>query len=98
MTGRLFGRILERLRHQNPDDDYLTWLEHYGRITEGMVMDSQNSDGQVTIYYSYNISNVEYESSQALTAQQRDHSHDYRPGVTVTVRYDPRHPARSMVQ
>ena len=35
-------------------------------------MDSQSSDDQVTIYYSYNISNVEYESSQALTAQQLD--------------------------
>jgi len=63
-----------------------------------MVMDSQSSDDQVTIFYSYNISNVEYDSSQALTAQQLDRSHDYRPGVTVTVRYDPRHPARSVVQ
>ena len=98
MTSRLLGRIFHRFQRQSPESDYLTWLEHYGRITEGLVMDSQSSDDQVTIYYSYNISNVEYESSQALTAQQLDRSHDYRPGVTVTVRYDPRHPARSMVQ
>jgi hypothetical protein len=60
-------------------------------------MDSQSNDDQVTIFTS-TISNVEYDSSQALTAQQLDRSHDYRPGVTVTVRYDPRHPARSVVQ
>ena len=98
MTSRFFGRIFDRLRRRSPDIDYLTWLERYGRITEGLVMDSQSSDDQVTIFYIYNISNVEYDSSQALTAQQLDRSHDYRPGVTVTVRYDPRHPARSVVQ
>jgi uncharacterized protein DUF3592 len=98
MTSHLFGRIFDRLRRRNPDIDYLTWLERYGRITDGMVMDSQSSDEEVTIFYNYNISNVEYESSQALTAEQLDRQHEYRPGVTVTVRYDPRHPARSMVQ
>jgi hypothetical protein len=55
MTSLFFGRIFDRLRRRNPDVDYLTWLERYGRITEGLVMDSQSDDDQVTIFYSYKI-------------------------------------------
>jgi Protein of unknown function (DUF3592) len=61
-------------------------------------MDAQDGDAAVTIFYRYDIMNVQYESSQVLTQQQLGRRTEYVPGATVTVRYDPRHPGRSVVQ
>jgi hypothetical protein len=93
-----FARIINRIRGRDALGEYYHWLLHYGRITEGQIIDMQNDDSAVTIFYRYYISNVQYESSQVLTPQQLSRDGTYLPGATVTVRFDPRYPGRSVVQ
>ena len=70
-----------------------------GRITEGSIFDViTDEDGAITqVFYNYEISGVQFESSQALDAGQRDRSGDYYPGARVTVRFNPRQPGNSVV-
>ncbi|HEX8180257.1 MAG TPA: DUF3592 domain-containing protein [Pyrinomonadaceae bacterium] len=70
-----------------------------GRIAEGTVIDIGNdAQGTVThIFYSYEINGVEYESSQSLEDDQLARPAAYAPGAHVTIRYDPRQPANSVV-
>ena len=70
-----------------------------GRITEGSIFDVITDDtGAITqVFYNYEISGVQFESSQALDAGQRARSGDYYPGARVTVRFNPRHPGNSVV-
>jgi hypothetical protein len=89
---------INRILRRKPEEDYDTWLLNHGRIIEGEVIDSQKDGDGIRIFYSYNISNVQYESSQTLTPSQLNGSHQYQPGLPVTVRFDPRYPGRSVVQ
>lgn len=69
-----------------------------GRIAEGMIFDTQvDETGAIYIFYNYNISGVDYESSQTLNYDQRRRQEEYRPGASITVRFDPRHPTNSVV-
>ncbi|MDT7602543.1 MAG: hypothetical protein QOF61_540 [Acidobacteriota bacterium] len=76
-----------------------TRLLRTGRIADGTIFDVGTDDGgDIThIFYSYNISGVEYESSQTLNDAQRQRPADYSPGAGCTVRYDPHQPANSVV-
>jgi hypothetical protein len=76
-----------------------TRLLRTGRIADGMVFDVGTTDsGDISyIFYSYNISGVEYESSQTLDDSQLRRPADYTPGASITVRYDPHQPANSVV-
>ena len=70
-----------------------------GRIADGSIFDIGTDDaGEVThVFYSYEINGVDYESSQTLDAAQLQRAADYFPGAHCTVRFDPRHPANSIV-
>lgn len=70
-----------------------------GRITDGSIFDIGTDEaGEIThVFYSYEISGVDYESSQTLDAGQLQRAADYYPGAHCTVRFDPRHPANSIV-
>jgi hypothetical protein len=70
-----------------------------GRIADGTVFDVGTDEaGDIThVFYSYNISGVEYESSQTLDPEQRRRPVAYSPGAGITVRYDPHQPANSIV-
>ncbi len=70
-----------------------------GRIADGTVFDVGTDEaGDIThVFYHYEISGVEYESSQTLDDSQRRRQIDYAPGATITVRYDPHQPANSVV-
>lgn len=92
-----YSRLLNRLRGRDPIAEYLAWLIANGRITEGRILDVVEVDGSVTIYYRYSISNVNYETSQNLTAEQVAQGHLYAPGASVSVRFDPRRPGISRV-
>jgi hypothetical protein len=59
------------------------------------VRATQTTEG--VIYYTYEISGVDYQSSQHLNAEQQQRPLDYSPGAIITVRYDPRQPANSVV-
>ncbi|HEX8685354.1 MAG TPA: DUF3592 domain-containing protein [Pyrinomonadaceae bacterium] len=70
-----------------------------GRITEGSIFDviTDEGGGITHVFYNYEINGVEYESSQALDAGQRERSAEYFPGAHVTVRFNPRQPGNSVV-
>ncbi len=91
-------RTINRILRRKPEEEYDTWLLKHGRIIEGEVIDAQQDGEGIRIFYSYSISNVQYESSQLLTSDQLIGSNHYQPGLPVTVRFDPRYPGRSVVQ
>lgn len=74
-------------------------LLNSGRIADGVIVDTGNDEeGAIRqIYYSYEVSGVEYESSQLLNDDQRQREINYAPGASVTIRYDPRQPGNSIV-
>lgn len=91
-------RLYYRLRGRDPLAEYNVWLVQFGRVTEGRVLDSQLDDSGLTIiFYRYNIANVDYETSQKLTADQLHRGQLYVPGASITVRYDPKNPGSSIV-
>ena len=94
---RWYSRLLNRLRGRDPVAEYQAWLISHGRIAEGRILDLVQTDGTVIIYYRYRISNVNYETSQNLTAEQAARGHLYAPGASVSVRFDPRRPGISRV-
>ncbi len=94
--------ILDIFRRKKSDDEATrrATLLRTGRITEGSIFDVITDEAGTTItqvFYNYEINGVEYESSQALDAGQRQRSADYFPGARVTVRFNPRQPGNSVV-
>jgi hypothetical protein len=90
---------LFRRKKSDPEAERRARLLRGGRITEGVVFDVGSDDtGAIRqIYFHYEVSGVEYESSQLLDAGQRQRSGDYFPGARVTVRFNPRQPGNSVV-
>ena len=92
--------FLDRFRRKKEDEaSRFARLSKTGRITEGSVLDIKSDDhDRIThVFYTYNISGVEYESSQALDARHQSLATRYWPGARVEIRYDPRFPANSVV-
>lgn len=93
--------LLKFFRRQPPDneDARRTRLLERGRIAQGEVTDiAVDGDNRPElIYYSYEISGIAYESSQTLDDAQRAQIEDYAPGSVITIRFDPRQPANSIV-
>ena len=105
--------FLRRLRslfsRSDPEQERRKWLLTRGRIVEGVVIDVLQQ-GRSIIYqeidpgapsiilYRYTTSRVTYESSQVLSSTQLGRFQDYRLGMRISVRYDPRRPANSFVE
>jgi hypothetical protein len=70
-----------------------------GRIVDGRIVDVvDDADGNVIqVFFNYNVSGVDYESSQPLSPEQQSYKSRYIPGARVIVRYDPRQPPNSTV-
>jgi hypothetical protein len=93
----LFTRLIYRLRGRDPVKEYYAWLSKFGRVAEGRVLDFQQDELNLTIFYRYKVSNVDYETSQKLSGEQMSRTHLYVPGAQVIVRYDPKNPGVSIV-
>jgi hypothetical protein len=92
--------FLDRFRRKIEDEaSRLARLSKTGRMTDGNIIDAvSDRDGKITeVTYTYMLAGVQYESSQALSDVQQQHDSDYAPGKQITVRYDPRQPANSIV-
>ena len=92
--------ILDRFRRKTEDESSrIARLSKTGRVTDGHIIDAvSDTDGKIVqVTYSYLLAGVQYESSQALSEQQQQRDRDYAPGKQITVRYDPRQPANSIV-
>lgn len=74
-------------------------LKQRGRIGDATVTDlTHDEQGRTTgIHFVYEIGGVDYESSHQLDSDQQSRKADYAPGASVTIRYDPRQPANSIV-
>jgi hypothetical protein len=93
--------FLNRVRRKKVEDEATrrTRLLLSGRITDGSVLDAicDASGAATEIFFTYNISGVNYEASQTLTPEQRNQPQAYVPGSSITVRYDPHRPGNSVV-
>ena len=97
MRSNWLTRVINLFRKRDPVAEYIAWLANFGRVTEGRIFDILQDETGTTIYYRYKIANVDYETAQKLTSEQLNRSADYRPGASVTVRFDPRNPGSSIV-
>ena len=90
---------LFRRKKTDPEAERRARLLAGGRIADGIILDTGNDEaGSIRqIYYRYEVSGVEYESSQLLDDSQRQHEGTYCPGASVTIRYDPHQPGNSVV-
>jgi hypothetical protein len=90
---------LFRRKQDNTEAARRARLLRAGRIAEGTVFDiGTDEQGTLThVFYSYEINGVDYESSQTLDETQAARPADYAPGARVTIRFDPRQPANSVV-
>ena len=69
-----------------------------GRITEGTIVDSEtNESGEEIVFYVYDVQGVDFESSEMLTAEQRENPLQYAPGAKVGVRFDPKNHGNCML-
>ena len=76
----------------------LNHLLENGRITEGIIIDSETSDkGEEIVFYVYNIQGVDFESSEILTEEKLLDPLKYAPGAKVGVRFDPKNHGNSML-
>jgi hypothetical protein len=89
--------MLYRLRGRDPIAEYYAWLAQFGRVADGRILDSQQDESGLVIFYRYNVSNVDYETSQKLSVDQLSRVNSYTPGAQVIVRFDPKHPGVSVV-
>jgi len=92
--------FLDRFRRKTEDEtSRIARLAKTGRMTDGNIIDAvSDGHGKITaVTYTYMLAGVIYESSQALSDQQQQRHTDYAPGKQITVRYDPRRPANSIV-
>jgi Protein of unknown function (DUF3592) len=90
---------LFRRKKPDPEVERRARLLQMGRITEGVIIDTGNDDSGAIrqIYFHYEVSGVEYESSQLLSDEQQERAADYFPGARVTIRFDPHRPGNSLV-
>jgi hypothetical protein len=92
--------FLDRFRKKTEDEaSRIARLSKTGRMADGRIIDavSDNDEHITQVVYTYTLAGVQYESSQELSDLQQQRSNDYAPGKQIVIRYDPRHPANSIV-
>ena len=75
----------------------IEYLNRFGRITDGEIIDSEMTDTGEVIYYTYNVHGANYESSEILSSERLINPLKYAPGAKVGVRYDPKQHANSIL-
>lgn len=93
------GLIDKILRRKPADPDARRrFLLANGRITEGVILDSDVVGADEIVYYTYTLNGVDFESSEVLTPDQRQRPATYAPGAKVGIRYDPKNQGNSIVE
>src|SRR5215475_8185660 len=93
----VFTRMLYRLVGRDPVAEYYKWLSRFGRVADGHILDFQQDESGLIIFYRYKVANVDYETSQRLSGEQLSRKDSYTPGARVLVRFDPKQPGLSIV-
>jgi hypothetical protein len=92
--------LLSRFRRKKEDPEVArrALLLRAGRLGDATVLGTDvDGDGNTMLSYSYTIGGVDYQAFQRLDPEQLLRTHDYLPGATVVLRYDPHSPANSFV-
>lgn len=93
--------IIDRILGRKPfdPDARRRFLLQNGRITDGVILDSEvNDSGDEVVYYLYTLNGVDLESSDVLTDEQRAQPAKYAPGAKVGIRYDQRNQGNSIIE
>ena len=104
LTGAALLVYLLRRRRKTPEEverERRTWISKVGRITDGTILDVQETDGAHPgqfIIYQYDVAGVSYEASQEITyLRQFVNLPSCRLGLPTSVKYDPHNPGNSIV-
>ncbi len=90
------GIINKLIRKKLPTDaERRAFLLANGRITEGMIIDSDSNNGDEIVYYLYTLNGVDFESSERLDDAQKLDMLKYAPGQKINVRFDPKNQGNS---
>lgn len=73
------------------------YLNRFGRITDGSIIDTEATDTGEIVFYSYSVHGVDYESSELIAVEAVTNSLKYAPGAKIGVRYDPKQHANSIL-
>jgi hypothetical protein len=93
--------FLSRSRRKTPEQmEQIRRLQiwEHGRITDGTVLDTNESDEAQLVIYTYDVGGVTYEASQDVTTLRHVVDlHACRIGLPASVKYDPANPGNSIV-
>lgn len=91
--------LLDRFRKktQLTDEERRVALLATGRITEGIIVDTESTADSEIVFYVYSLNGVDFESSQLLSDEQRRDLLKYAPGAKVSIRYDPKNQGNSIL-
>jgi len=94
------GIIDKILRRKQADPEARRkFLLAKGRITDGVILDTEMNDaGEEIAIYLYTLNGVDFESSDVLTETQRRDRIKYAPGAKVGIRYDQRNQGNSILE
>ena len=92
--------LIDKLRRKKEptDAERRSLLLKTGRITEGVILDSDIIGGDEIVYYLYTLNGVDFESSERLDPVQRQDRLKYAPGQKINVRFDPRNQGNSTLE
>jgi hypothetical protein len=92
--------FLDKLRRKKEptDAERRAHLRTTGRITEGVILESEAQGTDEVVYYLYTLNGVDFESSERLDDDQKRNQLKYAPGQKINVRYDPRNQGNSTLE
>jgi uncharacterized protein DUF3592 len=92
--------FLDKLRRKKEptEAERRAHLRATGRITEGVILDSDSRGSVEIVYYLYTLNGVDFESSERLDEKQMQDPLKYAPGQKINVRYDPKNQGNSTLE
>ena len=91
--------VFRRKPKRDLDAERRELLASHGRITDGLIVDTETEKGgREIVFYRYTLNGVDFESSEILSAEQASDPLKYAPGAKVGVLYDPKNQGNSMLQ
>ena len=90
--------IFKSKKKVNSETEWREFLRTKGRITDGIIIDTEVSDkGEEIVSFQYTVQGVDFESSEILTEKQRENPLKYAVGAKVGVRFDPKNHGNSIL-
>jgi hypothetical protein len=95
------GVVWSKRRRKTPEQheqERRVRINQEGRITDGTVLDTNESNAAQLVIYTYDVGGVTYEASQDVTNLRHFVDlHACRIGLPASIKYDPQNPGNSIV-